>query len=442
MDRDAARRVADARARARRGRSCASRSRRRGPGLVAGLALAWGRALGEFGATLMFAGSFRGITQTVPLAIYERFSTDFTGALALSAVLVAVSAALLLAVKLAGRLGVARRCCALRPPRGSGRSTSTSRSRSAPGAASRSPGRPARARRRCCASPPGCVRPERGRCRCGDEVWLDTRAGSTWRPSGGASATSSRSTRCSRTAGVAERRLRAARRWRGRERRGARARAARAVRDRATLADARPRDAVGRRAPAGRGGARAGARAGARCCSTSRCRRSTRARARRRAASSAPCSRDAGVPALLVTHDFTEAAVLGDARRRDRRRPRRAGGDGGRAGGLAGVGVRGRLHGRGRPHRGRAPGRRRADVRRRSTAAGVVVSTEPGDGPVAVSVYPWEIALEPAGTSGTARPRTTWRSRCVSVTAVGNRVRVGLAAPQPLVGRGQRRVGA
>jgi len=71
-----------------------------GSGIAAGLALAWGRALGEFGATLMFAGSFRGITQTVPLAIYERFSTDFTGALALSAVLVAVSAALLMAVKL------------------------------------------------------------------------------------------------------------------------------------------------------------------------------------------------------------------------------------------------------------------------------------------------------------------------------------------------------
>ena len=71
-----------------------------GPGLISGLALAWGRALGEFGATLMFAGSFRGVTQTAPLAIYERFSTDFTGALALSAVLVAVSAALLLSVKL------------------------------------------------------------------------------------------------------------------------------------------------------------------------------------------------------------------------------------------------------------------------------------------------------------------------------------------------------
>lgn len=76
------------------------------PGLLAGGALAWGRALGEFGATLMFAGSFQGITQTVPLAIYDRFSDDFAGALALSAVLVAVSFALLLTIKLtAGRDG-------------------------------------------------------------------------------------------------------------------------------------------------------------------------------------------------------------------------------------------------------------------------------------------------------------------------------------------------
>ncbi|HMJ97128.1 MAG TPA: ABC transporter permease [Thermoleophilaceae bacterium] len=70
------------------------------PGLVAGTALALGRALGEFGATLMFAGSFRGITQTVPLAIYDRLGTDFESALALSAVLVAISAAILLSVKL------------------------------------------------------------------------------------------------------------------------------------------------------------------------------------------------------------------------------------------------------------------------------------------------------------------------------------------------------
>jgi molybdate transport system permease protein len=74
-----------------------------GQGISAGLALAWGRALGEFGATLMFAGSFPGITQTVPLAIFARFSTDFTAALALSAVLVIISAALLLSVKLLGR---------------------------------------------------------------------------------------------------------------------------------------------------------------------------------------------------------------------------------------------------------------------------------------------------------------------------------------------------
>jgi molybdate transport system permease protein len=82
------------------------------PGLAAGTALALGRALGEFGATLMFAGSFQGITQTVPLAIYDRFSTDFDSALALSAVLVAVSAAILLSVKLVRggeALGVAPR---------------------------------------------------------------------------------------------------------------------------------------------------------------------------------------------------------------------------------------------------------------------------------------------------------------------------------------------
>jgi molybdate transport system permease protein len=72
------------------------------PGLAAGTALALGRALGEFGATLMFAGSFEGITQTVPLAIYDRFSTQFDAALALSAVLVGVSAAILLSVKLVG----------------------------------------------------------------------------------------------------------------------------------------------------------------------------------------------------------------------------------------------------------------------------------------------------------------------------------------------------
>jgi molybdate transport system permease protein len=69
-------------------------------GLMAGLALAWGRALGEFGATLMFAGSIQGITQTVPLAIYDRFATDFPSALALSAILVILSASVLSSARL------------------------------------------------------------------------------------------------------------------------------------------------------------------------------------------------------------------------------------------------------------------------------------------------------------------------------------------------------
>ena len=73
-------------------------------GLASGLALAWGRALGEFGATLLFAGSLQGVTQTAPLAIFADFSKPggFVSALALSAVLILVSAALLLGVKLLG----------------------------------------------------------------------------------------------------------------------------------------------------------------------------------------------------------------------------------------------------------------------------------------------------------------------------------------------------
>ena len=71
-------------------------------GLSSGLALAWGRALGEFGATLMFAGSLEGRTQTAPLAIFEFLSRDFEAALALSAVLLVASAFILLSVKLLG----------------------------------------------------------------------------------------------------------------------------------------------------------------------------------------------------------------------------------------------------------------------------------------------------------------------------------------------------
>jgi molybdate transport system permease protein len=69
-------------------------------GLAAGEALAFARGLGEFGATIMFAGSFQGVTQTLPLAIYNEFALDFDAALAMGALLVVVSAVLLLSIKL------------------------------------------------------------------------------------------------------------------------------------------------------------------------------------------------------------------------------------------------------------------------------------------------------------------------------------------------------
>ena len=69
-------------------------------GLAAGEALAFARGLGEFGATIMFAGSLQGVTQTLPLAIYQAFSIDFDIALALGALLVVVSVLLLVVLKL------------------------------------------------------------------------------------------------------------------------------------------------------------------------------------------------------------------------------------------------------------------------------------------------------------------------------------------------------
>lgn len=72
-------------------------------GLGAGAALAFARGIGEFGATIMFAGSLQGTTQTLSLAIYEQFDLDFDVALAISAVLVLVSATVLLSVKVLTR---------------------------------------------------------------------------------------------------------------------------------------------------------------------------------------------------------------------------------------------------------------------------------------------------------------------------------------------------
>nr|WP_246212783.1 ABC transporter permease [Streptomyces abyssomicinicus] len=69
------------------------------PGVAAGAVLAWARALGEFGATITFAGSFPGRTQTMPLAVYLALQSDPAAAVALSLVLLAVSVAVLGAMR-------------------------------------------------------------------------------------------------------------------------------------------------------------------------------------------------------------------------------------------------------------------------------------------------------------------------------------------------------
>jgi len=69
------------------------------PGLIGGAALAWARAIGEFGATLLFAGNLTGTTQTMPLAIYTALESDVRAALALSIVLAGVAVLLILLLR-------------------------------------------------------------------------------------------------------------------------------------------------------------------------------------------------------------------------------------------------------------------------------------------------------------------------------------------------------
>jgi molybdate transport system permease protein len=69
------------------------------PALAAGAVLAWARALGEFGATITFAGNFPGTTQTLPLAVYLALETNPEQAIVLALVLIAVSFAVLLGLR-------------------------------------------------------------------------------------------------------------------------------------------------------------------------------------------------------------------------------------------------------------------------------------------------------------------------------------------------------
>jgi molybdate transport system permease protein len=68
-------------------------------GIVGGIALCWARALGEFGATIIFAGNLPGRTQTMPLAVYLGFELDLTRALTLAVILLAISFVILVAVR-------------------------------------------------------------------------------------------------------------------------------------------------------------------------------------------------------------------------------------------------------------------------------------------------------------------------------------------------------
>jgi len=70
-----------------------------GPSLMAGLVLSWARALGEFGATITFAGNLQGRTQTLPLAVFVALESDRDTAIALSLVMVAVSLTVLVALR-------------------------------------------------------------------------------------------------------------------------------------------------------------------------------------------------------------------------------------------------------------------------------------------------------------------------------------------------------
>ena len=76
------------------------------PSLFGGALMTWARALGEFGATIMFAGNFQGRTQTMPLAIYIGLESNLDSALALSVILIVISFGILAMVRLVSPRGL------------------------------------------------------------------------------------------------------------------------------------------------------------------------------------------------------------------------------------------------------------------------------------------------------------------------------------------------
>jgi molybdate transport system ATP-binding protein len=146
--------------------------------------------------------------------------------------------------------------------------------------------------------------------------------------------------------------------------------------------------------------------------------------------------RELEVPAVLVTHDFMEAAVLGDAVAviDDGRIVQR-----GAAAELAAAPASsfvadftGAVVLTGEVRSPLGAGASGALTRVELDGGGSVVSTDLAEGAVAVAVHPWDIAIEPAGSVAAGSPRNQLDVEVVSVTAIGNRVRLGLTAPQPL----------
>ena len=87
------------------------------PALLAGAAMSWARALGEFGATITFAGNMPGVTQTMPLAVYLALQSDLEAAVTLSVLLLLVSLTVLLCIRLAPSRLAALASGARRPSR-------------------------------------------------------------------------------------------------------------------------------------------------------------------------------------------------------------------------------------------------------------------------------------------------------------------------------------
>ena len=194
------------------------------------------------------------------------------------------------------------------------------------------------------------------------------------------------------------------------ERRGARARAARALRDGAPR-----RRPAGARCPAASASAwrwRARSRAGPTCCcSTSRCRRSTRARARAPARELGAVLREARGAGPARDPRLRRGGAARRPGRGDRRRPRRPGGHPERARGRAAA----RRSWPTSPAPSCSPGSASAGpdglTRVALDGGGEVVSTDARSGPVAASVFPWEIAIEPAGRAEPHRARRRTASR-------------------------------